>query len=590
MKKTDPVTSQSTSRVSTLRRILGLVFPYRLHVTGVLAFSLCTTLLSLYIPILTGRAIDRMIEGSVDLAGIQYIILRICICIGIAALTQWVMSHINNIVSYGVVRRLRKSAFEKIHRLPLSYLDSHPSGDILSRVINDAEHITDGLLIGFTQLFSGVVTIVGTIGYMLSINVTITLVVVVLSPASFFIASFISKRTYAFFGKQSQSRGELTSYTQQMLDGLKVVKAFGYEDESNGGFEEINGRLAEHSQKAIFYSSTVNPSTRLMYSMIYAGVAVAGGFVALSGNAALSVGMFSTLLSYTNQYTKPFNEITSVITEFQNSLASAERVFALLDSEELSPDSNKETLGEVRGEVEFDGVCFSYTPERKLIEDFSVRVADGMRVAIVGPTGCGKTTLINLLMRFYDVKAGAVRVDGIDIRDIPRDELRRNIGMVLQDTWLMEGSVRDNIAFGRPDAADEEIIAAAKEAHAHSFIMRMPDGYDTHVDEGGGNLSAGQKQLLCIARVMLSLPPMLILDEATSSIDTMTELRVQRAFEKMMRGRTSFIVAHRLSTIREADLILVMREGNIVEQGTHEELLSAGGFYHALYNSQFAGQ
>ena len=590
MKKTNSASALSKSRLSTLRRILGLVFPYKLHVAAVLAFSLCTTLLSLYIPILTGRAIDRMIEGNVDHTGIQYYILRICICIGIAALTQWVMSYINNVVSYGVVRNLRKSAFDKIHRLPLSYLDSHPSGDILSRVITDSEHITDGLLIGFTQLFSGVVTILGTIGYMLSINVTITLVVVVLSPASFLIANFISKRTYAFFGKQSQSRGELTSYTQQMLDGLKVVKAFGYEQESCADFDEINARLAENSQKAIFYSSTVNPSTRLMYSMIYAGVAVAGGIIAISGNAVLSVGMYSTFLSYTNQYTKPFNEITSVITEFQNSLASAERVFELLDSQELSPDSKKETLAQVRGEVEFDGVCFSYTPERKLIEDFNVRVADGMRVAIVGPTGCGKTTLINLLMRFYDVREGAVRVDGVDIRDVPRDELRDNIGMVLQDTWLMEGSVRDNIAFGRPDATDEEVIAAAKEAHAHSFIMRMPDGYDTHVDEGGGNLSAGQKQLLCIARVMLSMPPMLILDEATSSIDTMTELRVQRAFENMMHGRTSFIVAHRLSTIREADLILVMRDGNIVEQGTHEELLGAGGFYYELYNSQFAGQ
>ncbi len=591
MKKTNSAFAQSTGRLPALRRILSLVFPYKLHLAAVLAFSLCTTLLSLYIPILTGRAIDRMIEGNVDFTGIQYIILRICICLGIAALTQWVMSYINSVISYGVVKNLRKSAFDKIHRLPLSYLDSHPSGDILSRVITDSEHITDGLLVGFTQLFSGVVTIFGTIGYMLSINVRITLVVVVLSPASFLIANFISKRTYVFFGKQSQSRGELTAYTQQMLDGLKVVKAFGYEAESCAGFEEINTRLAENSQKAIFYSSTVNPSTRLMYSMIYAGVAVAGGLVAISsGGVALSVGMFSTFLSYTNQYTKPFNEITSVITEFQNSLASAERVFELLDSPELSPESNKKTLTHVKGEVEFDGVCFSYTPERKLIENFNVRVKDGMRVAIVGPTGCGKTTLINLLMRFYDVREGAVRVDGVDIRDIPRDELRRNIGMVLQDTWLMEGSVRDNIAFGRPDATDSEVVAAAKEAHAHSFIMRMPDGYDTHVDEGGGNLSAGQKQLLCIARVMLSLPPMLILDEATSSIDTMTELRVQRAFEKMMRGRTSFIVAHRLSTIKEADLILVMRDGNIVEQGTHEELLWAEGFYHELYNSQFAGQ
>lgn len=587
MNKTDP-SVKKTARAGTLRRILGLLSPYKIHVTAVLAFSLCTTLLSLYIPILTGHAIDLMIDGGVDFDGIWYYIVRICLCIGVAALTQWVMSYINNVVSYGVVRDLRRSAFEKIHRLPLSYLDSHTSGDILSRVIIDSEHITDGLLIGFTQLFSGVVTIVGTIGYMLSINVSITLVVVVLSPASFLIANFISKRTYAFFGKQSQSRGELTSYTEQMLDGLKVVKAFGYEGESIDGFDEINCRLSEHSQKAIFYSSTVNPSTRLMYSMIYAGVAVAGGLIAISGNGALSVGLFSSFLSYTNQYTKPFNEITSVITEFQNSLASAERVFRLLDSEELTPDSDISKLSDVRGEVEFADVSFSYTPERKLIEGFNVRVADGMRVAIVGPTGCGKTTLINLLMRFYDVRGGAVMVDGVDIRDIPRAQLRENIGMVLQDTWLMEGSVRDNIAFGCPDATDEQVIAAAKEAHAHSFIMRMPEGYDTHVDEGGGNLSAGQKQLLCIARVMLSLPPMLILDEATSSIDTMTEARVQRAFEKMMRGRTSFIVAHRLSTIREADLILVMRDGNIVEQGTHKELLAKKGFYHTLYNSQFA--
>ena len=578
--------SQNPSKIQTLSRILGLLSPYKLQVSAILLFSLCTTLLSLYIPILTGKAVDYIAESSVNFGGIYDVIIKICVCIGAAALTQWVMSHLNNIVTFSVVRSLRKSAFDKLHRLPLSYLDTHPSGDILSRVITDAEHISDGLLIGFTQLFSGMVTIVGTIAFMLSINVWITLVVVVLSPVSFLIADFISKRTYTFFGRQSQSRGELTAYTEQMLDGLKVVKAFGYEDESNGGFDAINRELSKNSMNAIFYSSIVNPSTRLMYSVIYAGVAIAGGLVAVSGNAALSVGMFSTFLSYTNQYTKPFNEITAVITEFQNSLASADRVFGLLDSEELTLDEKRGEIAEAKGEVEFDDVCFSYTADRKLIENFNVKVNSGMRVAIVGPTGCGKTTLINLLMRFYDVNSGAIRIDGVDIRDIPREELRRNIGMVLQDTWLTEGSVRDNIAFGCPNATDEQIIAAAKEAHAHSFIKRMPDGYDTHVDEGGGNLSAGQKQLLCIARVMLSLPPMLILDEATSSIDTMTELRVQRAFEKMMRGRTSFIVAHRLSTIKEADMILVMRDGNIVEQGTHEELLSARGFYHELYNSR----
>ena len=586
MKKNDAAPKKA--KKDTVLRILRLISPYKIHVAFILIFSLCTTLLSLYIPILTGRAVDRIAGEYVDFDGIFSIIIQMCVCIGIAAAAQWVMSHINNVVTYSVVRSIRCNAFEKVHKLPLSYLDSHPTGDVLSRVISDAEHISDGLLIGFTQLFSGVVTIAGTIVFMLSINVWITLVVVVLSPASFLIASFISKRTYTFFGKQSKSRGALTAYTEEMLDGLKVVKAFGYEDESVAAFEKINDELSDNSMKAIFYSSTVNPSTRLMYSSIYAGVAIAGGLVAVSDPAALTVGMFSTFLSYTNQYTKPFNEITSVITEFQNALASAERVFELLDEAELSPDSEKCLLGKVRGEVEFSDVSFSYTPDRKLIENFCVKVDAGMRVAIVGPTGCGKTTLINLLMRFYDVGRGSVRVDGVDIRDIPRAELRKNIGMVLQDTWLIEGTVRDNIAFGCPDATDEQIIAAAKEAHAHSFIKRMPDGYNTHVDEGGGNLSAGQKQLLCIARVMLTLPPMLILDEATSSIDTMTELRVSRAFEKMMQGRTSFIVAHRLSTIKEADLILVMRDGNIIEQGTHCELLSAGGFYSELYNSQFA--
>ncbi len=581
--------SADTKKSKTLMRIIRLVAPYKLYIALILVLALTTTLLSLYIPILTGEAVDFIVEaGNVDFDGIYKVVIKIAVCIGVAAITQWIMSHINNIVTYSVVKGLRERAFKKIHDLPLSYLDTHPTGDLLSRVITDTEHISDGLLIGFTQLFVGVVTIVGTIVFMLGINVWITLVVVVLSPASFLIANFISKKTFIFFGKQSKLSGELTAYTEQMLDGLKVVKAFGYEKESVEDFEKINRELSEAAMKATFYSSTVNPSTRLMYSSIYAGVAIAGGIVAATNPAALSVGMFSSFLSFTNQYTKPFNEITSVITEFQNSLASAERVFELLDAQELAPENAESTLGEAKGNVEFKNVHFSYTPERKLIQNFNVKVQHGMRVAIVGPTGCGKTTLINLLMRFYDVERGKIKVDGIDISRLSREDLRKNIGMVLQDTWLIEGSVRDNIAFGRPNATDEEIIAAAKEAHAHSFIKRMPDGYNTHVDEGGGNLSAGQKQLLCIARVMLTLPPMLILDEATSSIDTMTEHRVQRAFEKMMRGRTSFIVAHRLSTIKEADLILVMRDGNIVEQGTHDSLLAAGGFYSELYNSQFA--
>ncbi len=581
--------SADTKKSKTLMRIIRLVAPYKLYIALILVLALTTTLLSLYIPILTGEAVDFIVEaGNVDFDGIYKVVIKIAVCIGVAAITQWIMSHINNIVTYSVVKGLRERAFKKIHDLPLSYLDTHPTGDLLSRVITDTEHISDGLLIGFTQLFVGVVTIVGTIVFMLGINVWITLVVVVLSPASFLIANFISKKTFIFFGRQSKLSGELTAYTEQMLDGLKVVKAFGYEKESVEDFEKINRELSEAAMKATFYSSTVNPSTRLMYSSIYAGVAIAGGIVAATNPAALSVGMFSSFLSFTNQYTKPFNEITSVITEFQNSLASAERVFELLDAQELAPENAESTLGEAKGNVEFKNVHFSYTPERKLIQNFNVKVQHGMRVAIVGPTGCGKTTLINLLMRFYDVERGKIKVDGIDISRLSREDLRKNIGMVLQDTWLIEGSVRDNIAFGRPDATDEEIIAAAKEAHAHSFIKRMPDGYNTHVDEGGGNLSAGQKQLLCIARVMLTLPPMLILDEATSSIDTMTEHRVQRAFEKMMRGRTSFIVAHRLSTIKEADLILVMRDGNIVEQGTHDSLLAAGGFYSELYNSQFA--
>lgn len=582
--------SSSPKRSETLRRILKLISPYRYRLILSIIFSLISTVLSLYIPILTGRAVDNIIENNVNFGGVFEIIVEMGVFIAVSALTLWIMTHINNTVTFGIVRGLREKSFCHIEKLPLSYLDTHPSGDVLSRVITDAEHITDGLLLGFTQLFSGVVTIVGTIVFMLMINPWITLVVVVLSPASFLIANFISKMTYKFFGAQSKTRGALTAYTEEMLDGIKTVKSFGYEKDSCDGFDKINEELADSYLKATFYSSTVNPSTRLMYSTIYAGVAIAGGIVAATNPAVLSIGMLSSFLSYTNQYTKPFNEITSVITEFQNSIASAARVFEFLDQETLPDEEGKGALYKVQGDVEFENVSFSYVPEQKLIDRVSIKARQGMRIAIVGPTGCGKTTLINLLMRFYDVKGGKIKIDGRDISTVTRESLRENIGMVLQDTWLIKGTIRDNIAFAMPDATDEEIISAAKEAHAHSFIKRMPKGYNTMVEEGGGNLSQGQKQLLCIARVMLSLPPMLILDEATSSIDTMTEIRVQRAFEKMMRGRTSFIVAHRLSTIKEADLILVMRDGNIVEQGTHDELLLRGGFYRELYYSQFANQ
>lgn len=582
--------SSSPKRSETLRRILKLISPYRYRLILSIIFSLISTVLSLYIPILTGRAVDNIIENNVNFGGVFEIIVEMGVFIAVSALTLWIMTHINNTVTFGIVRGLREKSFCHIEKLPLSYLDTHPSGDVLSRVITDAEHITDGLLLGFTQLFSGVVTIVGTIVFMLMINPWITLVVVVLSPASFLIANFISKMTYKFFGAQSKTRGALTAYTEEMLDGIKTVKSFGYEKDSCDGFDKINEELADSYLKATFYSSTVNPSTRLMYSTIYAGVAIAGGIVAATNPAVLSIGMLSSFLSYTNQYTKPFNEITSVITEFQNSIASAARVFEFLDQETLPDEEGKGALYKVQGDVEFENVSFSYVPEQKLIDRVSIKARQGMRIAIVGPTGCGKTTLINLLMRFYDVKGGKIKIDGRDISTVTRESLRENIGMVLQDTWLIKGTIRDNIAFAMPDATDEEIISAAKEAHAHSFIKRMPKGYNTMVEEGGGNLSQGQKQLLCIARVMLSLPPMLILDEATSSIDTMTEIRVQRAFEKMMRGRTSFIVAHRLSTIKEADLILVMRDGNIVEQGTHDELLLRGGFYSELYYSQFANQ
>ena len=572
----------------TLRRILHYIRPYTALVILSLLLSALTVGLTLYIPILTGRGVDYIVgEGQVDFTGLMAVIAGILISIAVTAVAQWVMNHINNKVTYRIVRDLRVQAFDHLQELPLSYVDRHSSGDLLSRVITDIDQFSDGLLLGFTQLFTGVATIVGTIIFMLGINPWITLIVVVLSPLSFLVADFISKKSFTMFKKQSETRGELTGFTNEMLGGIKVVQAFGYQDEANEEFDEINRRLSEYSLKATFFSSITNPATRFMYSAIYAGVAIAGCFSVMGG--MLTVGQLSSFLSYTNQYTKPFNDITSVLTEFQNSIASAARVFELIDEPAAPAEpADAVVLTEPEGRILLQDVDFSYTPQTPLIQGLSLSVEPGQRIAIVGPTGCGKTTLINLLMRFYDVQKGSIQVDGHDIRQITRHSLRTSYGMVLQETWLKSASIRDNIAYGRPDATEEEIIEAAKKAHAHSFIMRMPEGYDTIISEGGGNLSQGQKQLLCIARIMLCLPPMLILDEATSSIDTMTEIRIQRAFETLMKGRTSFVVAHRLSTIQTADVILVMDKGHIIEQGTHQELLARQGFYANLYYSQFA--
>lgn len=580
-------TNKKERNRQTLRKIFRYIRPYRLLVFLSLLLSVLTVALTLYVPILTGRAVD-LIAGKdmVNFKGLFSIMTAILISIGITAIGQWFMNHINNMITYRIVRNLRTQAFEHLQELPLSYVDRHSSGDLISRIITDIDQFSDGLLLGFTQLFTGVATIAGTIGFMLSINPLITLVVVVLSPMSFLVADFISKKTFTMFKKQSETRGELTGFTNEMLGGIKVVQAFGHQEEAIREFEEINERLSGYSLKATFFSSITNPATRFMYSCIYAGVTIAGCFGVLNG--MLSVGQLSSFLSYTNQYTKPFNDITSVLTEFQNSLASASRVFEFMEEPAAAPDaSDAVALNETEGRILLEKVDFSYTSNVPLIQNLNLDVKPGQRIAIVGPTGCGKTTLINLLMRFYDVCSGSIRVDGHDIRRITRQSLRTSYGMVLQETWLKSASIRDNIAYGKPDATEEEIIRAAKEAHAHSFIMRMPEGYDTIISEGGENLSQGQKQLLCIARIMLCLPPMLILDEATSSIDTMTEIRIQRAFEKLMEGRTSFVVAHRLSTIRNSDVILVMNQGHIVEQGTHESLLSKGGFYARLYNSQF---
>ena len=574
--------------METLKRILDYIGQYRWGVIMSLILALITVALTLYVPILTGRAVDRIVgQGNVDFAGLTRILWKILGAVGLTAVSQWLMNHINNTITYRVVKDIRTRAFNHLETLPLSYIDAHPSGDIISRIIADIDQFSEGLLMGFTQLFTGVLTIGGTLLFMLSIHPAITLVVVVLTPVSLFVASFIAKKTFVMFRHQSETRGELTALTDEMLGNMKVVQAFGYQEETQKQFEEINSRLAGYSLRATFFSSITNPSTRFVNSMVYAAVGITGAYAVIRG--FMTVGQLTSFLSYANQYTKPFNEISGVVTELQNALASAARVFELIDEKAILDDKpDAAVLTHVEGKVELVNVDFSYTPDRKLIENFGLNVNPGQRVAIVGPTGCGKTTIINLLMRFYDVDSGSIKVEGTDIRNITRKSLRTNYGMVLQETWLKTGTIRENIAYGRPDASEEEIIRAAKEAHAHGFIMRMPEGYDTVISEDGGNLSQGQKQLLCIARVMLCLPPMLILDEATSSIDTRTEIRVQKAFARMMEGRTSFIVAHRLSTIRNADLILVMKDGSIIEQGTHDDLIAKGGFYHTLYNSQFA--
>lgn len=575
-------------QIATIKRILTYIEQYRFWVAASLCLAVITVATTLYAPILIGEGVDLIVEkGLVDFPGLLAILKKVAAVIAVTGLSQWLMNHINNKITYRVVKDIRTKAFDRLEVLPLKYVDSHHHGDIISRIIADIDQFSEGLLMGFTQLFTGVMTILGTLGFMIAVNPFITAVVVLLTPISLFVAGFIAKRTFSMFSLQSRTRGELTALVDEMLGNQKVVQAFGQEKEAQERFEEINSRLNACSLKAIFFSSITNPATRFVNGLVYAAVGVAGAFAAVNG--ALSVGQLSVFLTYANQYTKPFNEISGVVTELQNAIASAARVFELIDEEAIPAESaDAIELADARGEVRLEHVQFSYDPQVRLIEDLNLEVHPGQRIAIVGPTGCGKSTVINLLMRFYDVDSGTIRVDGSDIRSITRESLRRSYGMVLQETWLKSGTIRENIAYGKPDATDEEIIAAAKQAHAHGFIKRMPQGYDTVISEDGGNLSQGQKQLLCITRVMLCLPPMLILDEATSSIDTRTEIKIQQAFARMMEGRTSFIVAHRLSTIREADKILVMKDGHIIEQGTHDELLAKGGFYAKLYNSQFA--
>ena len=575
-------------RKATLRRVLKKIRPYYFFVGCSLIVAAVSVAAQLYIPILCGSAIDLMLgKGRVDFAGVMQIILQIVAVAILAAFAQWLLSVCNNRITFSVSRDLRNAALRKIQTLPLSYLDSHPSGDIVSRMIADVDTFADGLLMGFTQLFSGLLTIFGTLLFMLWENVPITLVVVCITPLSLVVASFLAKRSYKYFQGQSTVRGEQTALVNEMIEGQKVVQAFGHEAESLASFDEVNTQLQDVSLKAIFFSSMTNPATRFVNNIVYAGVGLVGAIYAVAGG--ITIGQLSIFLNYANQYTKPFNEISGVVTELQNALACAARVFELLDADDQVPEAEHARVLQPDGHVELKDVSFRYLPDRPLIEGLNLDVKPGQRIAIVGPTGCGKTTLINLLMRFYDVNSGSITVSGDDIRNVTRAALRGSYGMVLQDTWLRAGTVRENIAYGKPDATDEEIVAAAKAAHADSFIRRLPDGYDTVIAEDGGNISQGQKQLLCIARVMLCLPPMLILDEATSSIDTRTEVRIQAAFARMMQGRTSFIVAHRLSTIREADVILVMKDGHIVEQGNHDELLAQGGFYAKLYNSQFEG-
>ena len=575
-------------RKATLRRVLEKIRPYRFFVGCSLIVAAVSVAAQLYIPILCGSAIDLMLgKGRVDFAGVMQIILQIVAVALLAAFAQWLLSVCNNRITFSVSRDLRNAALRKIQTLPLSYLDSHPSGDIVSRMIADVDTFADGLLMGFTQLFSGLLTIFGTLLFMLWENVPITLVVVCITPLSLVVASFLAKRSYKYFQGQSTVRGEQTALVNEMIEGQKVVQAFGHEAESLASFDEVNTRLQDVSLKAIFFSSMTNPATRFVNNIVYAGVGLVGAIYAVAGG--ITIGQLSIFLNYANQYTKPFNEISGVVTELQNALACAARVFELLDADDQVPEAEHARVLQPDGHVELKDVSFRYLPDRPLIEGLNLDVKPGQRIAIVGPTGCGKTTLINLLMRFYDVNGGSITVSGDDIRNVTRASLRGSYGMVLQDTWLRAGTVRENIAYGKPDATDEEIVAAARAAHADSFIRRLPNGYDTVIAEDGGNISQGQKQLLCISRVMLCLPPMLILDEATSSIDTRTEVRIQAAFARMMQGRTSFIVAHRLSTIREADVILVMKDGHIVEQGSHDELLAQGGFYAKLYNSQFEG-
>lgn len=580
------------NQMVTVKRVLSFIKPYRMYVWLSLIFAFLTVLTTLYAPVVTGKAIDFIIEkGAVDFVGLKPLLVRFGVVILCTAVTQWLMSLCNNKVTYQVVKDIRTQVFDHLNRLPLKYVDNRQYGEVVSRVVNDVDQFSEGLLMGFTQLFTGVITILGTLVFMLSVNVKITLVVVLLTPVSLFVAAFIAKRTYKMFRLQSESRGDMTALVEEMVGNQKIVQAFGYEDDAMRRFDQVNEQLTGYSLRAIFFSSLTNPCTRFVNGLVYAGVGIVGAFSAIRG--FITVGQLSCFLSYANQYTKPFNEISGVVTEVQNAIACAARVFELIDEPAEEPDAKDAKVltrkaVEKNGSISLKHVAFSYDKEKPLIKDLNLKVKKGQRVAIVGPTGCGKSTLINLLMRFYDIDDGSIAINGDSIYKITRDSLRGNYGMVLQETWLKSGTIAENIAYGKPDASRQEIVEAAKACHADSFIRRMPDGYDTVIGEDGGNLSQGQKQLLCIARVMLEIPPMLILDEATSSIDTRTEIKVQNAFAKLMKGRTSFVVAHRLSTIKEADVILVMKDGDIIEQGSHESLLKKGGFYAKLYNSQFA--